>query len=48
MVNLQDWAICERVQRGMTSRTIRPRLVCADGRPQPRHPPLVDRQDAAV
>ena len=21
MVNLQDWAICERVQRGMTSRT---------------------------
>ena len=21
MVNLQDWAICERVQRGMASRT---------------------------
>ena len=45
MVNLQDWAICERVQRGMASRIVRPWLVRADGGPESRHPSLVDDED---
>ena len=40
LVNRQDWAICESVQRGMSSRGYRRRLVRADGGRQPRHPPL--------
>ena len=40
LVNQQDWAICESVQRGMTSRAYHARLVRADGGRQPRHPAL--------
>ena len=31
LVNRQDWAICESVQRGMSSRVFRARLLRADG-----------------
>ena len=45
MVNLQDWAICERVQRGMASRTFDHGWYAPDGGSQPRHPSLVDLED---
>ena len=40
LVNRQDWAVCEGVQSGMTSRRFKLRLVRADGGPEPRHPAL--------
>ena len=40
LVNRQDWAICESVQRGMSSRELPPGLVRPDGGREPRHPPL--------
>ena len=40
LVNRQDWAICESVQRGMSSRALHAGLVRADGGRQPRHPAL--------
>ena len=40
LVNRQDWAICESVQRGMTSRYYYAGLVRADGGRVPGHPPL--------
>ena len=41
LVNRQDWAICESVQRGMASRALHPGLVRPDGGPEPRHSPVV-------
>ena len=38
LVNRQDWAICESVQRGMTSRVFQTRLLRADGELEPGHP----------
>ena len=40
LVNRQDWAVCEGVQDGMTSRAVPLRLVRADGGPVARHPAL--------
>ncbi len=46
LVNRQDWAICESVQRGMSSRAFTARLVRADGGRQRRHHHLVPAGDA--
>ena len=43
LVNRQDWSICESVQQGMQRARPRARLLRADGRLQPRHPPLRPR-----
>ena len=40
LVNRQDWAVCESVQRGMSSRAYTAGLVRPDGGLEPRHPPL--------
>ena len=41
LVNRQDWAICESVQRGMSSRGVARRVVRPDGGRVGRHLPLV-------
>ena len=46
LVNRQDWAVCEWVQRGMSSRRFQ-RLVRADGGREPRHPALRRRAPRA-
>ena len=44
LVNRQDWAICESVQRGMQSRVFQSRLLRTDGEREPRHSPLHRRR----
>ena len=43
LVNRQDWAICESVQRGMTLAGVPDRLLRADGELEPGHPALRGR-----
>ena len=48
LVNRQDWAICESVQRGHVVARLHARLVRADGGRQRRHPPLAAAPADAV
>ena len=48
LVNRQDWAICESVQRGMSSRAYTHGWFAADGGRQRRHPPLAAAAARAV
>ena len=48
LVNRQDWAICESVQRGMSSRAYTQGWFAPDGGRQPRHPALAAAAAGAV